>query len=78
MNLLRRNIAPSEILKTSFAEWRRNAAPGRSHTAEKMAEMQAVLTISESAKASTRLSSRTICFAKSTTPAVPKTYATKS
>ncbi len=50
VNLLRRNIAPSEILKTCFGEWRRTVTASRSQTAQKTAEMQAVLSLDESAK----------------------------
>jgi hypothetical protein len=44
VNLLRRNIAAADILKTSFTEWRRNVTPDRQHLHGKMAEMEAVLT----------------------------------
>jgi hypothetical protein len=43
INLLRRNIAPVDILKICFAEWRRNVTPGRQHLQAKMTEMQSVL-----------------------------------
>ena len=44
VNLLRRNIAAADILKTSFGEWRRCVTPGRHHLHVKLAEMEAVVT----------------------------------
>ena len=43
VNLLRRNIATSEILKTSLGEWRRGATPNRKHLHDKLAAMESVL-----------------------------------
>jgi hypothetical protein len=76
VNLLRRNIAASEILKTSFGEWRR-VAPNRSNVAEKTAEMQAIITVSEGAKAETLVESYHL-LREINTPSRAKNYATKS
>jgi hypothetical protein len=51
VNLLRRNIAAGDLLKTSFAEWRRTATAGRSHLEEKASAMQAVVTSAEAGRA---------------------------
>jgi hypothetical protein len=51
VNLLRRNIAAADILKTSFGEWRRNATPSRTHLHDKATEMQAVLSAADSSRA---------------------------
>jgi hypothetical protein len=53
VNLLRRNIAAADILKTGFAEWRRNVTPGRQHLHGKMAEMEAVLSSATGNRAET-------------------------
>jgi hypothetical protein len=53
VNLLRRNIAAADILKTSFAEWRRKVTPGRQHLHGKMAEMESVLTSATDNRAET-------------------------
>jgi hypothetical protein len=51
VNLLRRNIAAPDILKTSFGEWRRNVTPGRQHLQSKVAEMETVLATAQVGKA---------------------------
>lgn len=43
VNLLRRNISPRDILKTCFAEWKRNVHPGRLPHDPKAAAMESVL-----------------------------------
>lgn len=43
VNLLRRNIPPAEILKTSLGEWKRGVTPARTHLHGKMSEMEATL-----------------------------------
>jgi hypothetical protein len=57
VNLLRRNIATADILKTSFAEWRRNVTPGRQHLHGKVAEMEAVLNSTTGTRAETIVAS---------------------
>jgi hypothetical protein len=47
VNLLRRNIAPADILKASFGEWKRHVTPGRRHLEGKMAEMESILLTAE-------------------------------
>jgi len=51
VNLLRRNVPVSEILKTSFAEWSRNVTPARRHLHGKKAAMESVLSATPSANA---------------------------
>ena len=43
INLLRRNIPSSEILKVSFAEWKRGITPGQQHLKPKVAAMESIL-----------------------------------
>jgi hypothetical protein len=43
VNLLRRHIAPPDLLKTSLAEWKRNVTPARPYLQGKMAEMEAIV-----------------------------------
>jgi hypothetical protein len=47
INLLRRNIPSSEILKVSFAEWKRGIAPGQEHLKPKIAAMESILNAKE-------------------------------
>jgi hypothetical protein len=49
VNLLRRNIAARDILKTSLGEWKRNVTPARRHLYGKMSEMESVLAAAASA-----------------------------
>jgi hypothetical protein len=51
VNLLRRNIAAADILKTSYAEWKRQVTPGKSHLRERMAAMENILSTNSSGKA---------------------------
>jgi hypothetical protein len=43
INLLRRNIPSSEILKASFTEWKRGITPGQHHLKPKVAAMESIL-----------------------------------
>ena len=45
INLLRRNIPSSEILKVSFAEWKRGAAPGQTNLKSKVTAMESILNV---------------------------------
>jgi len=51
VNLLRRNIPRSEILKTSFTQWKRSVTPSRPHLHEKMKEMETILFGAETKRA---------------------------
>jgi outer membrane biosynthesis protein TonB len=47
VNLLRRNLAVPDLLKTCLAEWKRGVHPGRRHLYPKLAEMDAALAVPE-------------------------------
>jgi hypothetical protein len=51
VNLLRRNIATSDILKTSMTEWKRNVTPAQRHLHNKMSEMESILAATETTRA---------------------------
>ena len=44
VNLLRRNIPPSEILKVCLTEWKRGVVPKRAHLRAQMSEMESIVT----------------------------------
>ncbi len=50
VNLLRRNIPASDILNTCFTEWKRGVTPGRKHLQSRVAEMEAILSVTEPAE----------------------------
>ena len=50
INLLRRNVPASEILKVSFAEWKRGVPPGQTHMKTKVTAMESILAARATAK----------------------------
>jgi len=78
VNLLRRNIAAADILKTSFAEWRRNITPNRQHLQAKMTEMEAVLASTTNNRAESIVNSYHQLREINTPSRAKGNYATKS
>ncbi len=78
VNLLRRNIAPRNILKTSLAEWKRNVTPARRHLHGKMSAMESILSATETNRADTILQSYHQLREINTPSRSKGNYATKS
>jgi hypothetical protein len=78
VNLLRRNIAGVDILKTSFAEWKRNVTPGRRHLQGKMSEMESILSAAETSRADKMIQSYHQLREINTPSRAKGNYATKS
>jgi len=51
INLLRRNIPSSEILKVSFTEWKRGITPGQQHLKPRIAAMESILNENKATRA---------------------------
>ena len=78
VNLLRRNIPVADILKISFAEWKRNVTPGRRHFHGKKSEMEAILSAAEPRRADQMIQSYHQLREINTPSRAKGNYATKS
>ncbi|MEI9999188.1 MAG: DUF4350 domain-containing protein [Verrucomicrobiota bacterium] len=79
VNLLRRNIGVRDILKASFAEWRKQVTPTRVHLRARQAEMEGVLAAADTGSPAKILASyHQLQSLNTPTPGIARTHATKS
>lgn len=78
VNLLRRNIPFTDILKTSLAEWKRTVTPAQRHLQGRAAAMEAALASTEAKRAGDIVQLYHHLREINNPPRAPQTYATKS